>query len=523
MDTSYFSLARAFKSPPFVSIASLLESRSKIKAKAKLAIDRCSQLERENQQLLQRNRQLSEQLVQLNQLVTQVQQQRDEARASVNLPPDPPVGRHGDGPIMIALAVNLAMSIGFRGADRALRICYDAFGLHQEITPSHDSIRNWSKRLGVASMKQAREQLLRAQKRVIMVDHSCQIGNDKLLVVLGIDADNLPEQGQALRREDMVVLEVKAASQWKSEDMLREYKSIDQRFGSIRQIIIDGASELQNGAKSYAESVEHEVAIQRDAAHYAATQVKSILGKDEKFQQALSEMGTTRAQVQQTELAFLSPPTPKHKARFMNLSSIIGWMTMMLWLLRNPAAECLGDVASWRLQAKFGWIEEYADEIAMWCECQEVISTFVKFANEQYLHRGASQAVAEAIGELRHREARELRDRLVKFVVESESALQAGERLPMSTQLLESLFGQYKQVEGQQSKSGFTGLVSCIPLLLRGPTPATVGESFSQVSRKQVDAWVTENIGRTLTSQRRAAYAEYRHSINRATTRLALT
>ncbi len=101
--------------------------------------------------------------------------------------------------------------------------------------------------------------------------------------------------------------------------------------------------------------------------------------------------------------------------------------------------------------------------------------------------------------------------------------MQPGERLPMSTQLLESLFGQYKQVEGQQSKSGFTGLVSCIPLLLRGPTPATVGESFSQVSMKQVDAWVTENIGRTLTSQRRAAYAEHRNSINRATSQLALT
>jgi len=45
---------------------------------------------------------------------------------------------------MIALAVNLAMSIGSRAAARAIRIFYDAFGLQKEITPSHDSIRNWS-------------------------------------------------------------------------------------------------------------------------------------------------------------------------------------------------------------------------------------------------------------------------------------------------------------------------------------------------------------------------------------------
>jgi len=207
--TSYYTLARAFKSPPFVIVASLLTGRSRLKAKAKSAIDRSQELERENQQVLARNRQLSERLVQAE--------------------------------------------------------------VHAE-------------RLGVASMKQGRERILSAKKRIIMVDHSCQIGDEKLMVVMGMDADNLPELGTATRR---------------------------------------------HGAAG------------SDAAHYAATQVKSILGKDEKFQQVISQMGTTRSQVQQIELAFLSPPTPKNKARFTNLSSIIQWMTMMLWLLRNPDAECL--------------------------------------------------------------------------------------------------------------------------------------------------------------------------------------
>jgi len=122
--------------------------------------------------------------------------------------------------------------------------------------------------------------------------------------------------------------------------------------------------------------------------------VKSILGKDEKFQQVISQMGTNRSQVQQTKIAFLSPPTPKNKARFINLSRIILWMTMMLWLLRNPKATCLVGVDRMRLEEKFGWIENYADQIPMWRSCQHVISTFVTFANEQYLHEGASAKLA---------------------------------------------------------------------------------------------------------------------------------
>ena len=129
----------------------------------------------------------------------------------------------------------------------------------------------------------------------------------------------------------------------------------------------------------------------------------------------------------------------------------------------------------------------------------------------------------EAIGELKHNKARELRKRFVNFVSESELALQPGERLPMCTQLLESVFGLYKQVEGQHSKSGFTGLVSCIPMLLRQTTPTMVRESFAQVKMTSVEAWVNENIGTTLTSRRRAAWAEHRNAVKHATTELILT
>ena len=350
-----------------------------------------------------------------------------------------------------------------------------------------------------------------------------QFGNEKLMVVLGMDADKLPEQGQTLRREDMVVLEIRVASNWKTEDMLREYRLIHKSLGPIRQILIDGASELQNGAKAYAEWANHDVVIQRDAPHYAATQMKSIPGKDEKFQQVISQMGTTRSLVQQTELGFVSPPTPKNKACFMNLSRIILWMTMMLWLLRNPKAKCLVGIDPVRFRLKFGWIENYSDQIPMWRSCQSVISTFVTFANEQYLHHGASVKLAAQIGDLKYPEACELRDRLLKFILDSESALRPGERLPLSTQLLESLFGQFKQLEGQHSKSGFTGLVSCIPLLHSSPTPTSVRESFAKVSQKQVAEWVTAKVGRTLISKRRAAYAEHRMAIKLATTELVLT
>jgi len=66
---------------------------------------------------------------------------------------------------------------------------------------------------------------------------------------------------------------------------------------------------------------------------------------------------------------------------------------------------------------------------------------------------------------------------------------------------------------GLHGNSGFIGLVSCIPLLHCVPTPATVRESFAQVTKKSVADRVTTHGGRTLTSKRRAACAEYRKAV----------
>ncbi len=52
-----------------------------------------------------------------------------------------------------------------------------------------------------------------------------------------------------------------------------------------------------------------------------------------------------------------------------------------------------------RMQDKLAWVTEYTEDIAMWQECQHVVSKCVTFINEQYLFKGASQAMKAEIGD----------------------------------------------------------------------------------------------------------------------------
>jgi len=208
----------------------------------------------------------------------------------------------------------------------------------------------------------------------------------------------------------------------------------------------------------------------------------------------------------------------------MNLAATIRWMTMIVWLLKNPDATAREGISDQRMQEKLGWVEEYADAITVWQECQEVVSVSLTFINEQYLFQGAADGLRSVIGDLpRHDKSQELAERLINFVYDAEQLLRPGERLPMSTEILESTFGLYKQLERQHSKSGFTSLLACLPALLKPNTPKGVREAFGRVSAKDVKAWVKKHFGSTVNSRRQAAYAEHKDDLKSATAQYAIT
>jgi hypothetical protein len=356
-----------------------------------------------------------------------------------------------------------------------------------------------------------------------MVDHSMQIGTEKVMVALGVNASELPDSGKALTHESVRVLEVKPGNQWKTEDMKQEYEDLADRYGTPRAVLVDGAPELRDGAKCLEERRSDTIVL-RDFKHYAANVLKSLFGKDERFQEVGGKIGKTRSAIQQTELAHLTPPSPKQKARFMNLSSKIGWMTLIVWLLRTPAATAREGISDERMQEKLGWVEEYERDIGVWQECQDVVSRSLTFINEQYLFKGAADSLRSVIGDsLEHDKSKQLAKRLIDFVHDAEQHLLDGERLPMSTEILESAFGLYKQLERQHSKSGFTSLLACLPALLKPTTPDKVRDAFQRVSAEDVKAWVKKHFGSTVTSRRNAAYAEHKAALKSATLQHATT
>ncbi len=518
MDTSWIEQAKQFKSPLAVIAGFLLRSRQ---TQAKRAKSRTQEVQRLKKILTQQQDTIGKQREELARKDAQIARMKVEnqqlRKQPLTLPDDPPLPHHEFGPKMISLCVNLTRRIGLRPAPEVLRMIFDWLGADVKL-PDWTAVRIWMLRVGVAAIERPIEQ---ADDWIWMADHSNQIGPEKALVIIGLRASKMPPPGQAIQHDDIRVLELSPGTSWKREDMAATYEQLAQRCGTPLAVLVDGAVELREGAETLQKTRENMV-ILGDFKHYAANVLKKIVGADERFSEFSTRLGCTRSVIQQTELAHLTPPSPKPKARIMNLAATLRWAKMVSWQLSHPHSQARQEITAERMNDKLGWLREFRENIDRWNACQEVVSASSKFINEQGLFQGAARQLQDHLRTLRNNEenartkaahaSRQVTACLLRFVRQSESKLAKGQRLPMSTEILESSFGLFKQLERQHSKGGFTSLLAAYGCLLHASTPESIRHDFAAISVKDMRNWVSQKLGKTLASKRQTAYQEFRNA-----------
>lgn len=478
-------LGRAHWREKFLEVQQLLEELCQEAAKS----------EARREQFEQENRRLRDRIADLEVKLAQPQ--------PVKLPvgETPPGQQYGAG--MIALCVNLARVIGLRPTERALGVIFMWLGVQERI-PKYQSIRGWMQRIGLDRMQKAKK----TAGGVWLTDHTNQIGREKVLTVLRVRNSQLPRPGVPLRHRDVEVLALVPGEEWKREHVAKVYQETAERCGDPRAIGSDGAVELRESTETLGKPGNRPLVI-RDAKHFLANQLESLLKQDPQYEAFAKKLSGTRPALQQTELAHFIPPGFKMKARFMNLAKTLTWASTILWHLDHPQSESRKGVTESRMTEKLGWLRDFAPSIRQWQACQDVISTGLTFINEQGIFRGMAtrfenHVADRANGALSQR----LVQKAVKFLREHEQKLRPGERLPMSTEILESGFSLYKQLEKQHSKSGFTSLLLTFPTLLRPTTSKEVKASFARVKVADVKAWVKTHLPSTLASKRQLVFRE---------------
>lgn len=417
---------------------------------------------------------------------------------------DEPPGGHGYGSNTICLFLRLVLNgVSLRGVPRVLAVLAEAFGLPLEI-PHWTTGRLWLMRLGHALLTMPLE---KTDDWAWLADHSVQIGQEKALAIVGIRLRDLPKPGECLQQKDLHLIAWVPRKSWTRQEVDEALEQATQRTGVPRVIVDDHGVDLAGGVKFFRERHPDTVEIY-DLKHKAACLLKHRLEKETRWQEFQRRVGQTRCAVQQTEMAFLVPPAPKPKARFMNLEPQLAWAEGVLNMLHDPPAEVRQWVRPERLQEKLAWLNEFTEPVAEWSEWQQVVNLSVEFVDRQGVYRGAAKDLRQTLPrKFAHQSSADLAKELVRFVGIQAKQARPGERFPGSTEVLESCFGKMKELEKQQARGGFTSFMISFGALLAETSADVVHTALQHSRTKDVFEWCKMHLGTTLFAQRKIAFA----------------
>jgi hypothetical protein len=407
------------------------------------------------------------------------------------------------GVVFLFVTLVVRASVSMRGTARVLAVMHDLCGLALAV-PDWTTGRGWLLRVGYYKLTRPKEV---ADDWVWFIDHSCQTGAQQCLVILGLRLRDLPLPGECLRLEHLEPLEVLPVRSSTQAAVAEQLTAVIAKTGVPRAIVRDGGADLQGGVRLF-RSQYPQTADVDDIKHKTATLLRHVLEADERWGAFNRQVGTTKCQVQQTELAFLAPPSQRQKARYMNLAELVRWGVETLDLLERQPAEVRQRVTAERLEAKLGWLRPYRAALAEWSELLAVATVAENCVRLQCLYVGAGWDLARRRPPgLAYASARQLWQEIVKHVAQQAAQVRVGERLPASTEALESCFGKLKQLEKEHNRSGFTGLLLGLGAVMSRTTMEVVQAAQEHCPLKNVWRWCKEKLGDTVQTQRRLAYA----------------
>ena len=218
----------------------------------------------------------------------------------------------------------------------------------------------------------------------------------------------------------------------------------------------------------------------------------------------------TRKRVQQTSLAPLMPPDQRTKARYMNVDILIGWGTRILTFLYDRHKQEKGKFDPEQLEEKLGWVTGFDQQLKEWEELLRIIATTESFVRKQGLHHDSYLELNDLLAPMAHRQrTKRVRAQLLTFVAQESFKAKPNERLPGSSEVIESVLGKFKQMEQDQVKSGFTGLLLSVAAMVSTTTNQVVLKALETVPTKHVLAWCKKTLGQSVQAKRKEAFVPH--------------
>ncbi|WP_242055747.1 hypothetical protein [Nostoc flagelliforme] len=405
--------------------------------------------------------------------------------------------------IQISLQQVINCGNSLRGVEKTFELYVD-FSEHG--TPSFSSIRKWLGRIGLYELNRKKEY---RSDWIFIVDLTVELGTEKALVVLGVSQQLLEEQVFPLKRglghQDVELLALEIMYSTKGEYIEQKLSELTKKVGRPVQIIADHGSDIQRGIKLYQQQYP-EVIYTYDVTHAMALLLKHELVADEKYQSFIQQCTQCRQQLQQTELSFLSPPSQRSQCRYFNIERLINWAIKLLDSPIDIIVELVPNIEPailrQKLKSKLGWLINYQESLSIWSQMVQVTRTVETHLKTCGLNQKLSSVLELQQLTMRGNSLVNFQLKIIDYLTIESSKIQSEQTILATSDVIESLFGKYKQFSSRCPFKQIGQMILSISLSTMKLTGSVVKLALETVRYLDLEAWSDQVFGQSMLSKR---------------------
>jgi hypothetical protein len=391
-------------------------------------------------------------------------------------------------------------TLSFRASSKVLRSFLLVGAGFISWVPHFTTGIGWALRLGLHGLQQAQRPL--DQQWVGIADLTIQIGCKKALMVLRVPISAL-SQGKALTLKQVEVIGLNLGETWNGALVKTVLLSLFGRCGWPSHVVSDCGSDMKQGIVDALLQAPNRASWMSDVSHFVANALTHYDAKWSLFQQFQSLCARIRQRLQQTQFAFLLPPTARTQGRFLSVSRQAQWGLRTITYLEEKEREHAPEAAA--LAHALRGRKSFKLFLMTLVRTTQCLNEVMKIVKTQGLSVDTIPACQERLGDLPARspirkEVSHYLQQYVPIVASSDSPVLG------SSDGIESLIGKAKQRLDANGRSELNQSILLSPCLCGELSQDLVAEALSTVRVEDVSNGVSEHVGETMQSKRRREF-----------------
>lgn len=354
--------------------------------------------------------------------------------------------------------------------------------------PSHSTSMLWIKKLGYYKLTEVKQ---KSDDWIIIIDESIGIGQEQVLLILGIQQKNI-DFTRPLQIQDMTPLLVKSKERWCAEDIELELNKVKEELGTIIYAVADGGSCIKKALKLA------NIDWKYDITHSIAIFLSKIYSNDQDFKNFTHLAGQMRYKLCCSKQAHLIPPNQRSKSRFLNIDILSNWAIKALRAYdRDETNTTEKEKLQWVSDMRFFIVELEAMMIVV-----QEISIILK---NNGMSKTTIKQCKAILKKYKKGKLLEFKKMMLEYLNEYTKSITKKKEMQLCcSDVIESTFGRYKCELSRNQMNGITDLVLLIPALTSNLTQESVIEAIDKCTVQDIEEWKKNNLCNSLLSKRMA-------------------